>query len=65
MKVFELMSILSKCQTDAEVYFEETSQQIEDGVKLGTIAKVNDVYEIGVREGDEDLWKVQRVLLSN
>lgn len=65
MKVFELMNILCKCQTDAEVYFEETSQQIEDGIKLGTISKVNDVYEIGVRAGDEYPWKVQRVLLSN
>lgn len=64
MKVSELIKALSKCNKDSEVFFEETQTRKEDGIEIGVTSLVNSVYEVKIRENDNDPWKDCRVVLS-
>ncbi len=65
MKVKSLIKALEGCDPELDVYFEETQTKTEDGVELGKYSMVDAVYEVGVKENEDEDWKVTRVVLSN
>ncbi len=65
MKVSELIKRLEKCNSDCEVYFEETQTKDEDGITVGQYTIVDEVYEVGVRGENEEKFNTVRVILSS
>ena len=65
MKVSELIKALEKCNKDCEVFFEEGVTEKENALWVGSIKSVTSVFEVGVREHEENPWHVERVVLSH
>ena len=65
MTVEKLIKALEKCDKTLEVYFEETQTTKENGVEIGKITLVDEVYDVALCDENQISSPVRVVLTGN